>query len=56
MISLWCIFTLLRTNNVTRRCQYCKQFTPKFEQIAKNDKVHGVTYAKMDGPAYKNIT
>lgn len=41
---------------LTRRCKYCQQFTPKFEKVAKNDRVHGVVYGKIDGPAYKNVT
>ena len=35
-------------------CNYCKEFTPVFEKLAKNQNLTeiGVDFAKIDGPAF----
>lgn len=39
-------------------CQFCKQFTPVFEKLAKNETLAhlGIGFAKIDGPAYENFS
>lgn len=50
------ISILLRIFLSTCRCKYCQIFTPKFEQLAKINKIEGLNFGKLDGPAYKNLT
>jgi thiol-disulfide isomerase/thioredoxin len=39
-------------------CQFCQEFTPVFEKTARNPQVVGlnISLAKIDGPAYQNLT
>lgn len=39
-------------------CKFCQEFTPVFEKTARNPQVVSlnISFAKIDGPAYQNLT
>jgi thiol-disulfide isomerase/thioredoxin len=39
-------------------CAHCREFTPTFERLSKHPELQqlSVAFAKMDGPAYENLT
>ena len=53
--SLLCTFILPRNAFHHDRCQFCQQFTPKFEQLAKVYPGNNINFGKIDAVTYSDV-